>query len=92
MASSERIIALEQIIHGKSVAQDMRADAFAGDPRPFAEPLEEHLHAIFDQRLARFGEEEMIFSSAPPTRPVQPHPGDVSPANRKGCAGTYQRA
>lgn len=58
------IVALNEVVHGKGVSQDVRTDALSLDPRTFFEPLEEHLHAILGQRLAGFGEEEVILSGA----------------------------
>src|SRR5579885_3803410 len=43
---AERIAALDQVIHGKGVPQDVRTHAFARDPRSFSEPLEKPPHPI----------------------------------------------
>ena len=68
LLETKGIVTLDEVVHGKGVPQDVRADAFVCNACTRFESLEEHLHAIFGQGLARFGEKDMILSSASPIR------------------------
>src|SRR5713101_1918309 len=60
------IVAFDEVVHGKGVPENVRTDTFVGDPRACSEPLEEHFHPVFGERLAGLREKQVIFSSTTP--------------------------
>ena len=62
----KRVVPQLQVADGEGVAEDVRTDAFAGDPGPFVQAREEQGHAVFGERGARFRQEEVILARTAP--------------------------
>src|SRR5258708_18533212 len=62
----KRVVAQLQVTNGEGMTEDVRADALAGDPGPFAQAREQERYPILGERRARLRQEEVILTRAAP--------------------------
>ena len=60
------VIAQHQVANGEGMAEDVGADALAGDTRSLPDALEEQRDPVLGERQARLREEEVVLIGAAP--------------------------
>jgi hypothetical protein len=55
-----------EVADGEGVAEDVRADALAGNPSPLAQAREQQRHPVLGERGARLRQEEVVLTRAAP--------------------------